>query len=435
MNRTPTTLVIVGAIATLGAIAALTVWPEFLTFVVQSGANVPSEDVYLDYEKGVGWALLLGTSIFLWPVSLVDRVMVFGMWLVRCLVMLVVMLPYEAHYIGLDCWPYFVNAHSALSEFLFGALKGGSGFIVSVCALHLKIGPDSYHAMKVSSGYVGLAAIYLLYRAAVALTGVEKRWMFWALGLYPSVLFWSSIMGKDPVVLFGIALHLWGLMRVVCYAQHKHLIAVIVGMGLASAVRIWMGPILLVPALLLFAFKIRHVGWRVVTVSLVIGLLAVLAPATATRLDIDPTTDLFASTQSFTRGWDKANSALHPDVELTSLTDLVLFTPQSVFAAYFRPLPGDLPQLFGVIAGCEDLVLLILSAWAVLKLRRLYLRNHVFLWAVALLVTWGLAYSLVTYKDLGTAVRFRLQIMPVLLGMVWFLLSRPMRSRIGESYA
>jgi hypothetical protein len=57
------------------------------------------------------------------------------------------------------------------------------------------------------------------------------------------------------------------------------------------------------------------------------------------------------------------------------------------------------------------------------------------LWAVALLVTWGLAYSLVTYKDLGTAVRFRLQIMPVLLGMVWFLLSRPMRSRIGESYA
>jgi hypothetical protein len=426
-----------GTIATLFVVGAM-VWPGFMGFVVQSGANVPSDDVYLDYAKGVAWAAILAASIFVWPVSLGDKLMVVLMWLAKCAVMLIAMLPYEEHYIGLDCWVYFVNAHSVGADFLWGAVKGGSDFIVSLCALYLRIGPDSYHAMKVTSGYVGLAAVYLLYRAAVALVRTEKRWMFWALGLYPSVLFWSSIMGKDPVVLFGIALHLWGLMRMVCYAQHKHLITVLLGIGLASAVRIWLGPILLLPALLLFALKIRHVGWRVMTVSLVVGLLAILAPATASRLDIDPTTDLFASTQSFTRGWDKANSALHPDVELTSLADLVLFTPQSVFAAYFRPLPGDLPQLFGAIAGLEDLILLILSACAVLKLRRRYWRNHIFLWAVALLITWGLAYSLVTYKDLGTAVRFRLQIMPVLLGMVWFLVSRPVilrSSAAGRSYA
>lgn len=407
---------------------------EIQEYVAALGSNVPSDNVLVDYVKGVGWAVMLGASLFLWPVSLRDKVMLMGMWFVRCIVMLIVMLPYEEHYAGLDSWVYFTGAHSIGSDVLSIILKGNSNFVMLLGALHLKIGPDSYHAMKVSCGYVGLAAIYLLYRAAVGLIGAEKSWIFWCLGLYPSILFWSSIMGKDPVVLFGIALHIWGLVQVVYFRKRKHLLTVVLGLAIASVVRIWLGPILLIPALMLFALKIRHIGWRILTVSAAVTLLAVLAPATASRLEIDPSADLFASTQSVSKGWDKANSALRPDMELNSMTDLILFTPQSVFAAFFRPLPGDLPHLLGWIAGCEDLVLLVLSAWALLKMRRRYWRNHFFLWGATLLVTWGLTYSLVTYKDLGTAVRFRLQIMPVLLGMVWFLISRPFMTRRTDLY-
>ncbi len=425
--RISTWFVVILALAATCLIVSFIVWPEFPRFVERSGVNVPADDVYLDYVKGVGWAAFLSALIFMWPVRLSDRIMLFVMWVIRCAVMFIIMLPYEEHYVGLDCWVYFNGAHSAGANPLDAILKGGNDFVMLLGALHLGVGPDSYHAMKASSGYAGLAAIYILYRAAVALAKAERRWMFWVLGLYPSTLFWSSILGKDPVVLLGIALHVWALIQVISFSKHKHLFTAIAGIGLASVVRVWMGPILLVPALLLFALRIRHVGWRVATVSIVICLLVVLAPATANRLSIDPSADLFASTQSFTRGWDKANSALHPDMELNSLTDLILFTPQSVFAAYFRPLPGDLPHFLGEVAGTEDLILLCLSVWAVLKIRRQYWSNHFFLWAVALLISWGLAYSLVTYKDLGTAVRFRLQIMPVLLAMVWFLISLPAR--------
>jgi hypothetical protein len=420
-------VLIIGAagLVVLLLLAMLTVRPEFPEFVDHAGVNVPSDNVFLDYAKGIAWSAVLGATIFLWPVSLRDRMSLLVMWTVKCLVMLGVMLPYEEHYTGLDCWGYFIGAHSVGTDFLPALLKGGSDFVVSLGALYLKVAPDSYHAMKTTFGYGGLAAIYLLYRASVGLTRLDRPWMFWALGLYPSVLFWSSILGKDPVVLLGISLHIWALVRVICYGEHKHLLTAIGGLGLAGVVRVWMGPIMLIPALLLFALKIHHIGWRITTVSCVAVMLGVLAPVTASRLEVDPTTDLFASTQSFTRGWDKANSAMHPDVELNSLTDLIRFTPQSFFAAYFRPLPGDLPHLFGWIAGCEDLVLLILATLALFKVRRHHWRNHFFLWGATLLLTWGLAYSLVTYKDLGTAVRFRLQIMPVLLGMVWFLLSRP----------
>jgi hypothetical protein len=410
-------------------VGCLIIW--FLTnrgveeYIEALGNNVPTDNVLVDYGKGVIWAILLGLSILVWPVNLGDKLILLCMWLVRCVVMLVFMLPYEEHYPGLDCWFYFTGAHAINMDIISVIARGGSDFVVLLGSLHLKIGPDSYHAMKVSSGYVGLGAIFLLYRAAVVLMRSERRWVFWVLGLYPSILFWSSILGKDPLVLFGIALHIWGLIHVVYCGKRKHLFAVVAGLALAAIIRIWMGPILLVPALGLFALRIRHNGWRLLTVSAVLVSLAVLAPATASRLEIDPAADLFASTQSFNKGFDKANSAMRPDFELTSLTDLLLFTPQSVFAAFFRPLPGDLPHLLGWVAGCEDLVLLILSAWALLKIRRSCWRNHLFLWGVTLIMVWGLAYSLVTYKDLGTAVRFRLQIMPVLLGMVGFLIGRP----------
>jgi hypothetical protein len=430
--RSNVVAIVIAGILVILLLAALTIRPDFPEFVDHAGANIPSDNVFLDYAKGIAWSAFLGLTLFLWPVALRDKLTLLAMWGIKCVVMLGVMLPYEEHYVGLDCWGYFSSAHAASTDFLAALLKGGSDFVVTLGVIYLKVAPDSYHAMKATFGYGGLVAIYIFYRAAVGLTRVDRPWMFWALGLYPSVLFWSSILGKDPVVLLGISLHVWALVRVVCYGERAHLLTAIAGLALASIVRVWMGPIMLIPALVLFALKIRHIGWRVFTVSAVTAMLAAMAPATASRLEVDPTADLFQSTQSFTRGWDKANSAMHPDMELNSLTDLILFTPQSFFAAYFRPLPGDLPHLFGWIAGCEDLVLLLLSTFALFKLRRYHWRNHFFLWGATLLLTWGLAYSLVTYKDLGTAVRFRLQIMPVLLGMVWFLVSGPFRARIND---
>jgi hypothetical protein len=83
--------------------------------------------------------------------------------------------------------------------------------------------------------------------------------------------------------------------------------------------------------------------------------------------------------------------------------------------------------LFGWLAGFENLGLLLLSIWALFRVRFVYFRNPIFLWSVALLLTWGLAYTPVAYRDLGTAVRFKLQIIPVLLGLIGYMLREPSR--------
>ena len=399
--------------------------PGLQRFIERSGVNIPTNDVFADYTWGVGWACVLLLSIFLWPVSWKHKKLLAAAWLVKCFMALVVMLPYEQQYWGLDCWTYFQRAHLGLAELSPRLTRGGADLVIWLSGLHLKIGPDSYHAMKLSFAMIGFIGIYLFYLAAQMLLGKHSPLTFWVLTLYPSVLFWSSVLGKDPIILAAIALHVWGFVKVTLCGRNAYLWAVLGGIGLASAVRIWMGLILIVPCLFVLGMRIKHIAWRIAAVVMVGLALTTLGPATVARLDLAKTGDFFEATRTKTDGWDRANSSLKVDVKLNSLWDLVLFTPESVFIAYFRPLPGDVPNLFGWLAGFENLGLLLVSIWALFRLRPACFRNPLFLWGAALLIAWGLTYSLVAYKDLGAAVRYKLQVLPILLGTIGYLVRQP----------
>lgn len=422
----PYVLVIASAVA-ISVIVAMVTHPAWQDFVETSGANISTTDRILDYAAGIGWGIVLTLFIFLWPVPWRHKAMLVPAWLVRCLMTLAVMLPYEAHYSILDCWVYFPQAHMALAEVPGRLMNGGADLVLGLGALHLKIGPDSYHAMKLSFAMFGFVAVYLFYRAAEILLGRHTPVVFWALTLYPSVLFWSSILGKDPVILAAIALHVWGLVNVVVRGRNGYLVAVLAGIAATSAVRIWMGPILILPCLFILGARIKHIGWRIAAVLLVGFALVALGPATMDRLKLNQTSDLVEATRTVSRGLAGANSALGDDRRMDTLWDVVTSAPQGLFDTYFRPLPGDVPNLFGWLAGFENLGLLALCIWALFRIRLDYFRNHLFLWGAVLLLTWGIAYSFVAYKDLGTAVRFKLQIMPVLLGMIGYTLRQPSR--------
>ncbi len=396
-------------------------------FIESSGVNVPTDDVVRDYAWGVAWACILLVLILVCPIRWAHKKLLAAGWMVKCFVALVLMLPYEEYYPGADCWTYFQRAHFGLAELTPRLSQGGADLITWLGALHLAVGPDSYHAMKLSFAMWGLVGVYLCYLAAELLLDRAAPWMFWGLLLYPSILFWSTILGKDPLILAAIGLNAWGVVNFVVLRKNTSLLAVLVGAGAASAIRIWMGPILILPCLLILGLRIQSPAKRLAAVLLVGITLAVLAPAAAERLRLDRAADLLEATQTLTGGWDRANSSLKLDVELNSTWDLMLFTPQSVFIAFFRPLPGDVPTAFGWFAGFENLGLLLLSLWALLRVRLRHFRNPLFLWAVALLITWGLAYSIVAYKDLGTAARFKLQILPVMLGVIAFLLRQSAR--------
>src|SRR2546425_10476381 len=74
-----------------------------------------------------------------------------------------------------------------------------------------------------------------------------------------------------------------------------------------------------------------------------------------------------------------------------------------------------------MMAGVENVSLLLFASFAALRARLRDFRDPVVLWAVALLGSWGSLYAFLSYSNLGSASRFKLQILPVLLLLLLYL--------------
>src|SRR5690606_13435527 len=78
--------------------------------------------------------------------------------------------------------------------------------------------------------------------------------------------FWSSILGKDPVVLLGIALYAYGVLASARRGRWM-LVPMAAGLALLAYIRIWLIPILLLAALPLLFSSRWGLGRRLVALA------------------------------------------------------------------------------------------------------------------------------------------------------------------------
>ncbi|MDQ3389134.1 MAG: hypothetical protein M3483_06480 [Gemmatimonadota bacterium] len=245
----------------LGGLIGLSV-PSFLALVGVLGRNIPQDAIGADYLAGVLWAVVLALGILVAPVPFQDRRALLVLWGAKCFVTLGFMLVYEYTY-GLDSYMYFEESIREVrpSPELNPDLGGGTETIAVLAWYHARVLPESFHALKVSFSMVGLIAVYLFYRAVNLYHPLENAAVLYFLGLFPSILFWSSVLGKDPLVLLGIALYAFGTVGLARRRRLLFFIPLVGGVLIAMAIRTWLGPILLLP-LLVIGFREVHGVFR-----------------------------------------------------------------------------------------------------------------------------------------------------------------------------
>ncbi|MBU3967372.1 MAG: hypothetical protein KKG76_08375 [Euryarchaeota archaeon] len=412
-------------IATCGIGIGLVV-PGFLDIVTALSRNIPQEDLATDYFTGLVWAIVLGASILFWPIPVRDKTSLLVVWLAKSLVTLGFMLLYEANYSSLDAYGYFSAGQSLVA---WGGLWIGDGTqnINNLAWLQSQVIPASYHALKVSSAMVGLIAVYIFYRAAVIFMQQENKKVFYTLALFPSVLFWSSILGKDPIILLGISMYVYGVVGWYRLKRLRYLWVIALGVIAVALIRSWLAPILLAPLLILSLQMVRGKISRIAIIALVLVAFLLSFNQFMNMFGLKNMDDLVATTNGISRSWAIGGSAQEVP-EFTSISSMVAFVPIGAFTALFRPLPGDILNPFGMLAGLENLVLLIMLMLAVKRMRWNELKEPIVLWAILLVIIWAIVYGFISYQNLGTAVRFRLQILPVLLGILLYLGRRHTRT-------
>jgi len=132
--------------------------------------------------------------------------------------------------------------------------------------------------------------------------------------------------------------------------------------------------------------------------------------------------DLIAKVNSFSGSFTGGGSGLEAGEEFTGIGSMIAYVPKGSFNALFRPLPGDVLNPFGQVAGIENMILLILLLLSLMRICYHWgeLKHPLVIWAILLLLTWSTMYGFVAY-NLGTAVRYKIQILPVLLGLLLYL--------------
>jgi hypothetical protein len=394
----------------------------FLIGVTEWGHNIPSTTIASDYTVALAWCIAIAFSILLWPVADQDKKVLLILWAARCLVTLGVMLLYEDIY-GLDAYTYFTESNGTyynMENVGFGLGTGNVGLMTWWMNNYLPVF-NSYHAIKVIFSLIGLLGLYLFYRGITFYSGKSHPKLLLICGLFPSLVFWSSILGKDPVVMFGICLYSWGML---CWMRSQksiiYLIGIILGVLLSSWIRPWTGMILLIPSMMVVIFSIRGVflrGFYLVCISLGINEFFYVFIAHFNLVSVDV---LVKKTNILSKAWSFGGSGqIAPD--FGSVSDMLFFAPIGMFTALFRPLPGEILNLFGSLAGLENAFLCVLLALSIYRFRFAKLKDPAVVWALSLIFVWSFVYSYVSYQNLGSAFRFRLQVLPVLLVALLYL--------------
>jgi len=396
--------------------------PRFMRLVVTMGHNIPQANVGTDYLTGLFWATTIGVSMLFWPVPARLRAPLMGAWIAKCFVMLAVMLIMEDRYFWMDAWVYFQDSAQKAGLFDGFALGHGTDNIICLARLHGRIFPYSYHFMKVTFGLIGFLGCYLFYRAVVMYLGFEDHRMFYVMFFWPSIIFWSSGVGKDPIVYFGLGLYALGVLGWLRTRRFRYFLYLPLGVLIAMTIRLWMGPILLGPLVVFAYLTVRSLIPRVL-LSAVLAVVSVVG--------MHQVMERFAEENRTTSALDRINyltetksgaggSGQEVDVDLSDPEQVATFLPLGVFTALFRPLPGEVLNLFGTLAGVEDVALLALMFLAVTRTSWKRLSEPVMAWLLVLIMGWAVVYSPISSLNLGMGHRYRLQIMPFMLGWLLF---------------
>jgi len=402
----------------VGIVALILSTPIFLKLVEFLGRRIPQTDLKTDYIKGFLWAIFLGATILAWPVRSGDKKALLLIWAVKCAVMLGIMLFYEYHY-QIDSFGIFSGARHDISEWKRMELMD-SLTVVFITWSHQRLFLDSFHAVKVSFGMIGLIGVYVFYRAAVAFLRQEKIWLLYFLAFFPSILFWSSTLGKEPLMFLAVAVYCYGIIKW-CRSDSAHyLVIMVLGIAFAAFIRIWLGIILTMPFLVFSFMRLKNITIKIISIFLVILVLIFCSRAFMRHYNLKSLKALpHYATQKchdFSRGGSVKDLNR---VKFRSLRDMVCFVPRGMSTALFRPIPGEVNNIFGILAGLEDAFLIILFALALKRTRWRESADPLLIWAISLIVIWAAIYGFIGF-NLGTIQRYRAQIMAVFLSLLLY---------------
>jgi hypothetical protein len=258
-------------------------------------------------------------------------------------------------------------------------------------------------------GSVGLARFFLHF--------VQSKWkVFLAVFMIPSVVFWSSGILKESLLLFAMGLFCYFIYKLATTQKWTYLLYLALPFCLLVLLKFYVF-VAFFPAIIGWYYsettRLKWISYPIVFISLV--LFAILLGY------VYPTFDfiniLIRKQHDFIRMSIemKVNSAIKMDFLDENIFSVLKAIPMGIVNSLTRPWPFEIKNLLFVPAAFENVTLVILIAFAFLK--RSTMKNTSFNFITFCFIFTFLLYAIIGISTpiLGALVRYKIPAMPFLV--------------------
>ena len=277
---------------------------------------------------------------------------------------------------------------------------------------------------------VGFWGQFLLYRAfEIAYPTANRRLAAVLIFLTPSLLYWSSSVGKDSAILLALGATVYGLASIMNGSGRRGAAALVLGLIGTTMVRPHIGAIVVVSLAgpyLLTRFARGPRGWIVKTISIPILVLTTFLIVREAQqfLFVDDLSGASRVIDLVGKNNHIGDSAIGVQ---NSMSTRVILAP----FFFFRPFPWEVRNPQGMIAAVEGILLLAASWRQRRHLRQLVRtwRENTFTLFLLLFVTQFAVIFSAALSNFGLLVRERVMAMPFFLMLLCIPVAPAVRKR------
>ncbi len=375
----------------------------------------------LNVAPNIYTSWLLGLCVFLFftfLVSLFNNKDYLKLWLIKSFVTLIFMLLYEYVY-NLDAYMYYARA-LYIEEVSF--FNNATDNVIMLTKILSHFVGESFYSLKITyslMGFIGLIFFYKCYLYILKKNNIEsfvqKEFMY-VLFLFPTIIFWSSTLGKEPLTLFFVGMFTYNFIKSVDSYNLENIFFVVLSIIGVTFIRPWWGVIFTIVIILsMINFKSKV---QMIIVSLLLPfsfyiIWIILSARGMTSID-----QLFHHMYLTSTQMANGNSAIAVN-DISTLWGYLYYYIPNLFTTLFRPMFYEVTNMFTLLSAIENIILLYLFLRYILfKPIEILNNKHLRILAIFIFV-WSLIYVIISPTNLGTAVRFKLQILPIILILVY----------------
>lgn len=291
------------------------------------------------------------------------------------------------------------------------SFRPGTEFVNYLTSIFTQIIGSNYFNTTLIFGSFGTIGLILLFLSVKRY--IEQLSIYWILLLFlPSMSFWSASLSKDSLSFFSVCLFLYAI----TIAENTKVLKIILSLIVMFLVRPHVAGIMLVSYGVYFIFVSKiHPLLKLLIIPFLFTILIGTISFAEEYAGIGESS--LEGYSSYIENRETVSQVGGSAVDLTSMS-----FPMKLFTYVFRPLPYEAHSITALITSLENVVLIILSLYTLLKNNintRYFFEDKNFWLASYVLILWTV-FALTT-ANLGIATRQKWMFVPIMLYLLIYV--------------